>query len=711
MASQDVSESGDSSLADGTTRLPDALREDGTPTDAAPAETLDAFQDSGQPGDADAAIPPADVLQDSGQPDDADAAIPPADVLQDSGQPGDADAVLPSDTLQDSGEADGADSAALPDAGNEEPPCVPDCLGKQCGPDGCGNVCGECDDGDGCTVDSCGEGGDCTHSPMTCDGSPCDDQCNPFPVVDDTAVKIVASFEEGVDEPWQPGAPDNAPHYWTSLQPAYSYAHAAIPNGLGWWGTINPAWEPPAADNVNWWHTLPPKNAGFGYTDCDYRLVVDNGGPGWTTNYQDWSFFDTLQVRWMAGNPDNEQVHLEVFAHHAGTGQWTSLFSQWRKRDVVHDELLNLGSISGGKNGIDMLKFRVFNEKLPAGADHNHFQRTHLYRVRVARSGPPETAFSIGGRTVRTRFLGSVLHKRYGAYSASGFYDHQDGKYKLWFGGGIPEADSCDNVWYVESASMGAEGEDLRATRILLETNGVLWPSKGPKYGYGGDPSVIRLQGEAGQTGYVMYFSGLPMKDPSWNEIYRAVSPDGVSWTLEPKWPVVAAPTSGVAGYGTGSPSVIFRDGVFHLYYYSQSEQWGGKLSPGSYRRTSSNGIDFSITTLQKVNIDTAIDVTWVDALQRWVGTYYWHAGGSSCLASDGVGIAISQDGINFAYDPGQQIAQDAPMCLCHNPGFVRGRLGNGYRDMYVTFGASENPLGLTEYFTRQLEYSSMRIE
>lgn len=36
--------------------------------------------------------------------------------------------------------------------------CVPDCDGLECGPDGCGGVCGTCDDGLECTEDSCLEG-------------------------------------------------------------------------------------------------------------------------------------------------------------------------------------------------------------------------------------------------------------------------------------------------------------------------------------------------------------------------------------------------------------------------------------------------------------------------------------------------------------------------------------------------------------------------
>lgn len=40
--------------------------------------------------------------------------------------------------------------------------CVPDCLGKECGPDGCDGDCGSCVDGNFCTLDEC-VGGACDH--------------------------------------------------------------------------------------------------------------------------------------------------------------------------------------------------------------------------------------------------------------------------------------------------------------------------------------------------------------------------------------------------------------------------------------------------------------------------------------------------------------------------------------------------------------------
>ena len=54
--------------------------------------------------------------------------------------------------------------------------CVPACAGAQCGPDGCGGECGECDDKNVCTDDSCGPGNMCIYAGNNADcddGNPC----------------------------------------------------------------------------------------------------------------------------------------------------------------------------------------------------------------------------------------------------------------------------------------------------------------------------------------------------------------------------------------------------------------------------------------------------------------------------------------------------------------------------------------------------------
>jgi hypothetical protein len=60
--------------------------------------------------------------------------------------------------------------------------CLPDCTDKECGNDGCGGSCGVCDDGNACTLDGCSEKGLCFAEEMAlvdCEEPPCavNNQC------------------------------------------------------------------------------------------------------------------------------------------------------------------------------------------------------------------------------------------------------------------------------------------------------------------------------------------------------------------------------------------------------------------------------------------------------------------------------------------------------------------------------------------------------
>ena len=73
----------------------------------------------------------------------------------------------------DSMETDEHDGVTdLLDLVDEEAPCLPDCIDLECGDDGCGGSCGECDDGNDCTEDSC-NAGLCEHVNLS--DSDCDD--------------------------------------------------------------------------------------------------------------------------------------------------------------------------------------------------------------------------------------------------------------------------------------------------------------------------------------------------------------------------------------------------------------------------------------------------------------------------------------------------------------------------------------------------------
>jgi len=88
------------------------------------------------------------------------------------------------------------------------------------------------------------------------------------------------------------------------------------------------------------------------------------------------------------------------------------------------------------------------------------------------------------------------------------------------------------------------------------------------KYGDGftdaawNDPCVIKQNGQ-----YIMYISaanGITGSSPV--KVYRQISSDGYNWILSPTTPVLE-PLSGTyyAG-GTETPSVVFKDSIYHLY-------------------------------------------------------------------------------------------------------------------------------------------------
>jgi len=77
----------------------------------------------------------------------------------------------------------------------------------------------------------------------------------------------------------------------------------------------------------------------------------------------------------------------------------------------------------------------------------------------TARSGVAEALEAMVA--VRSQFLGTIYYDLDGRYSPTGFYDSAARKWRLWAGGGIPEAPACDNVWYSEFDSATLPLSDL----------------------------------------------------------------------------------------------------------------------------------------------------------------------------------------------------------------------------------------------------------
>ncbi len=99
------------------------------------------------------------------------------------------------------------------------------------------------------------------------------------------------------------------------------------------------------------------------------------------------------------------------------------------------------------------------------------------------------------------------------------------------------------------------------AWRAAVHAEPVLPAGHDRKEGLWSDPSVLKVGDQ-----YVMYMASSierPFQPPI--VPFRAVSPDGVNWTLSPKDPLLSVKGSPFANEET--PSVVVFGGKFHMYY------------------------------------------------------------------------------------------------------------------------------------------------
>jgi len=252
----------------------------------------------------------------------------------------------------------------------------------------------------------------------------------------------------------------------------------------------------------------------------------------------------------------------------------------------------------------------------------------------------------------------------YGAYSASGFYDTSDGKWKIWYGAGIPENIASDNVYYMETTDLNKGWS--QPTRLILNdpTGKLTAANKAP--GYGGDPSVVKVDGT-----YYMFFSGLENTPSPPNKIYLATSKDGVNFTVYGA--VVDVVKMGL-GYGAGSPSVVYKDGIWYLYYYTQSPSTAyPDEATGFVLKTGTTPYEFGKAVATQ-NTYGAADVKWMP-YSGALGMHRLHRGrGTGRLRVRLRAHRLFQGRLNFSFtnEPLSRPIQDYTAKTCHNPGFKR---------------------------------------
>jgi predicted GH43/DUF377 family glycosyl hydrolase len=169
----------------------------------------------------------------------------------------------------------------------------------------------------------------------------------------------------------------------------------------------------------------------------------------------------------------------------------------------------------------------------------------------------------------------------------------------------------------------------------------------GERYGTIFDVSVLRANGE-----YWMYCSWRPEKS-----IALSRSPDGVVWS-EPQ--IVLGPVATGWEDDINRPGVLYRDGVYHMWYTGQAE----KVSKIGYA-TSTDGVTFERRAEPVLVADSDWEqpsvmcphVLWDEDQKLF---RMWYSGGDN-YEPDAIGYATSADGISWQKHTGNPVfAADA---------------------------------------------------
>ncbi len=538
--------------------------------------------------------------------------------------------------------------------------------------------------------------------------------------------KILSTFDHGLEMKYD-RVYSNFPHFWNTSSPKHNYSTMSL--GAKNSHRYEYAFESVDDDGANVWYVLPAEDSydvgeDF-YADAEYRLTM-NSSDG-ETNYVNTVIYDKMRLVFKAentGNPVNLTVIADTRRKEANSegdfapiryelGTYTG--NSGEKVEIT----LNMGVIAEeDRPYLSRVIFRTTNENVGSG-NESAFQKNSIFYLELYSTQKTTGSAELIGTDVNTvklddnkrapvildmesEFLGSLGYGLLGSYSASGFYDTTDKKWKLWYGAGIPENIASDNVYYTETTDIN-KGWTKPVRLILNDPTGKLCAANVAP-GYGGDPGVIKVDGV-----YYMYFSGLENTPKPPNKIYLATSTDGINFTVYGA--VVDVEKMGL-GYGAGSPSVIYKDGIWYLYYYTQSPSKQYPNEPtGFVLKTGTTPYEFGEAVATQ-NTYGAADVKWMPTLNMWVCTDYTEGVGQGGYNFDSVRIGFSKDGLyfNFTNEPLSRPVQDYTVKTNHNPGFIGNELGYGYETMFLTYGVNDFSLrtmdaGL-QMDTRMLGYS-----
>ena len=162
------------------------------------------------------------------------------------------------------------------------------------------------------------------------------------------------------------------------------------------------------------------------------------------------------------------------------------------------------------------------------------------------------------------------------------------------------------------------------------------------------DPCVLKENGQ-----YIMYTSGVQGGLNHPNDtlgIYRWLSSDGYSWSLNPTTPVLDHVDGTYYKGGVETPSVVFYKGEYHMYntVYTENNAFLFKIS----HATSPDGITWQMDT--SVVLEPSPNYTWMDTILAEPGvmvkddTLYLFFAASGTSVGFSIGLVRSIDGVNF---------------------------------------------------------------
>ena len=145
--------------------------------------------------------------------------------------------------------------------------------------------------------------------------------------------ETLATFEYGLDAPYDRIYSD-APHFWQTLQPSYSYTPITVAGDT--FNSID-ATSDKNADNSNFWYVLPDSSGKKdGTCDVTYKLNAPL-----QTNYENFAPYNQLRLIWKGTNPDSSAVNIAVSVYNPVNKTWYDLGSyngvSGKKYEVTFD--------------------------------------------------------------------------------------------------------------------------------------------------------------------------------------------------------------------------------------------------------------------------------------------------------------------------------------------------------------------------------------